>query len=288
MSEASAKTSIGPIALIAVEQNYPDGQRVITDRLAYHMLPLGSKILVRLLKPSWMREWIIGLSDRSQPGIWGGLLCRKCYIDDKLTASAKDIEAVVNLGAGFDTRNFRLASLSETSIWEIDQPGNIETKETRLRNALGTIPGNVKLVPIDFDSEDLASALTSRGYSTGKPTFFIMEAVTQYLTPKGIEEVFSFLSNATKGSLLAFTYVRKDFFDGKTLYGWGSGYKRFVKGGIWQSAFDPEALSGFLLNYGWRIIEDRGYDDLADEYFKPSGRKLGSTPVERIVYAEKI
>lgn len=145
------------------------------------MLPPGSKTFVRLLKASWLREWIIGLSDRSQPGIWGGLLCRKRYIDDKLTASAVNIEAVVNLGAGFDTRNFRLPSFSETPIWEIDQPENIRAKEARLRNALGTIPGNVRLVPIDFDHEDLTAALESQGYSTSRRTFFIMEAVTQYL-----------------------------------------------------------------------------------------------------------
>ncbi len=288
MSEASAKTSIGPIALIAIEQYYQKSLRVIDDDLAYHMLPLSSKIFVRLLKSSQMRDWIIGLSDKTQPGIWGGLLCRKRYIDDRLAASAGNIEAVVNLGAGFDTRDFRLSSLSDIPIWELDQPENIGLKEARLRSALGTIPANVKFVPMDFDREDLTSALASQGYSAGRRTFFIMEAVTQYLTGKGIDEVFGFLSNAAKGSLIAFTYVRKDFFDGKALYGWESGYKRFVRGGIWHSAFDPVMLPAYLGDFRWKIIEDKGYDELADGFLKPSGRNLKSTPVERMVFAEKI
>lgn len=287
MSKAAARTSIGPIALIAVEQYFPDGQRVINDSLAYRMLSTSSKVFVRLMKPGWMRDWIIGLSEKSQPGIWGGLLCRKRYIDDRLTASAKDIEAVVNLGAGFDTRCFRLSSLIDKPVWEIDQPENISAKEERLRRVFRTIPANVSLVPVDFDHEDLAAALESNGYAINRRTFFVMEAVTQYLTQQGMENVFGFLSKASSGSRLVFTYVRKDFIDGKAFYGWESGYKRFVKGGIWFGAFEPDELPGFLMKYGWKVIEDRGYDALADEYLRPTGRRLCSTPVERMVFAEK-
>lgn len=288
MSKAAAKTGIEPTALVAIEQYFPEGQRVIEDKLAYRMLPAGTRIFVRMMKPIWMRNWIIALSDRSQPGIWGGLLCRKRYIDDRLAASGRDIDAVANLGAGFDTRYFRLPSLSCIPVWEIDQQKNVKAKESRLREVYGTIPSNVKLVPVDFDREDLTTALESRGYSKSGRTFFIMEAVTQYLTGQGISEIFDFLSHASPGSRLVFTYVRKDFLEGRNLYGWESGYNRFVKGGIWFTAFDPDELSEFLIKCGWKVIEDRGYDELADEYLKPTGRSLVSTPVERMVYGQKI
>lgn len=287
MSKAAAKTGIGPIALVAVEQYFPEGQRVINDSLAYRMLPASAKIFVRLMKAGWMRDWIIALSDKSQPGIWGGLLCRKRYIDDKLIASGKDVEAVVNLGAGFDTRVYRIPSFSSVEVWEIDHQENIRAKEARLRKVFGTVPANVRLVPIDFDRENFDAALESQGYSTNKRTFFIMEAVTQYLTKQGVKEVFDFLEKASPGSWLVFTYVRRDFLEGKNFYGWESGYKRFVAGKVWHSGMDPETLPGFLINYGWKLTEDRGYDELAGEYLKPSGRKLNSTPLERMVYAEK-
>ncbi len=287
MANAAAKTAIGPIALIAIEQYYPKEQRVIDDNLAYRMLPASVRVLVPLMKPRWMRNCIISLSEKSEPGIWGGLLCRKRYIDEKITDSCKDFDEVVNLGAGFDTRNFRLPSLSGIPIWEIDQPQNIKAKETRLLKILGEIPSNVRFLPVDFDHEDIATALRSRGYSTDKRTFFIMEAVTQYLTDHGMEKVFDFLSNAAMGSRLAFTYVCKDFLDGRSMYNWESGYKRFVLGNVWHYAMEPEVLPEFLKRYGWKVIEDRGYDELADEYLKPSGRELKSTPVERMVYAEK-
>lgn len=124
-------------------------------------------------------------------------------------------------------------------------------------------------------------------FSASRRTFFIMEAVTQYLTQQGMERVFGFLARASAGSRLVFAYVRKDFLDGKVFYGWESGYKRFVKGGIWFSAFEPDELPGFPMKYGWKVIEDRGYDELAGKYLEPLGRRINSTPVERMVFAEK-
>jgi O-methyltransferase involved in polyketide biosynthesis len=93
---------------------------------------------------------------------------------------------------------------------------------------------------------------------------------------------------AAPGSRLAFTYVRKDFLMGKALYGWESGYKRFVATEVWLFGMEPEDCVTFLRGYGWRVIEDIGYDELAGRYIEPTGRRLASTPVERIVYAEKI
>lgn len=287
MAKAAGKTAIMPMALVAVEQYYPKTQRVIDDGLAARLLPFGAIIFVRSLR-RWMRDWIIGMSEKSNPGIWGGLLCRKRYIDEKLVACRNEIEAVVNLGAGFDTRPYRLPALSSLPIWEVDQCENVEPKEKRLRKALGTIPANVKLVPADFERDDLGSILAAEGYSPGKPTFFMWEAVTQYLTEQGVRATFDWLAKAAPGSRLAFTYVRRDFLSGKAFYGWESGYRRFVASKVWLFGIEPEDCPTFLKGYGWRIIEDVGYNELADRYIRPTGRQLASTPVERMVYAERV
>jgi methyltransferase (TIGR00027 family) len=146
---------------------------------------------------------------------------------------------------------------------------------------------NVKLVPVDFDRDDLGAILAAHGYSAGKPTFFVWEAVTQYLTEPGVRATFNWLAKAAPDSRLAFTYVRRGFLEGKTLYGWESGYRRFVASGIWLFGMEPEDCPNFLKPYGWRIVEDVGYDELANRYIGPTGRRLTSTPVERMVYAEK-
>ncbi len=276
------------MAIVAVEQYFPKAQRVIDDGLAARLLPLGAVIFVRFLRPRWVRDWIIGLSEKNYPGFWGGLSCRKRYIDEKLVGSRSEFEAVVNLGAGFDTRPYRLEALSGLPVWEVDQCENVEAKEKRLRKAFGTIPSNVKLVPVDFDRDDLGSVLAAQGYSAAKRTFFVWEAVTQYLTEQGVRATFDWLARAASGSRLTFTYVRKDFLDGKVFYGWETGYRQFVASKVWLFGMEPEDCASFLKGYGWRIIEHVGYDELADKYIAPTGRRLASTPVERMVYAERV
>jgi methyltransferase (TIGR00027 family) len=288
MAKAAAKTGLMPTALVAVEQSFPRSQRVIDDSLAIRMLPFGAVMFVRLLKFRWIRDWLIGLSEKSNPGIWGGLLCRKRYIDEKVEASRNEIEAVVSLGAGFDARPFRLPALSGLPTWEIDQHENIEAKEKRLRKALGAIPASLKLVTVDFDRDDLGATLEAQGYSASKRTFFVCEAVTQYLTEQGVRTTFDWLAGAIPGSRLAFTYVRKSFLTGNVLYGWESGYKRFVATKVWLFGMEPEECAPLLQGYGWRVLEDVGYEELSAIYIQPTGRHMSSTAVERMVYAEKI
>jgi methyltransferase (TIGR00027 family) len=288
VTKAAAKTGVSPTALIAIEQYFPVKQRIIEDDLAYRILPFGARALVWLARPDWVRSWLIHVTEKDSPGIWGSLVCRKRYIDEKLIDLSNQIEAVVNLGAGFDTRAYRLPVLYDIPVWEVDQLENIKAKQNRLCKVFGKIPSNVKLVAIDLDLEDPGAILESYGYSTDKRTFFILEALTQYLTDKGIRTTFNFLAKASRGSRLAFTYIRKDFLDGRVMYGMENFYKKYVvKDKIWLFGMDPDAWPNFLNEYGWQVIEDVGYDEMAEKYIKPAGRILASTPIERMVYAEK-
>ena len=111
---------------------------------------------------------------------------------------------------------------------------------------------------------------------------------SQYLTETGLRSTFEFLSRAMRGSRLAFTYVRKDFIEGRAMYGWERAYSKYVTSRIWTLGLEPEGLAHFLGDYGWRLLEDLGYDELAERYVTPTGRVLDITAVERIAYAEKL
>ncbi len=289
MTQAAAKTGMGPTVTVAIEQHFPENQRIIQDDLARAILPLSVRTLVTLMQPAFIRDWMVRATEKSAPGIWGGLLCRKRYIDEKLIESINRIDAVLNLGAGFDTRVYRLPALTGMSVWEVDQPENIKAKQAQLRKLFGTVPANIKLVPIDFDRQKLDTTLALHDYSADRRVFFIWEAVTQYLTETGIRTTFDFLARAARGSRLAFTYVRKDFVDGQVMYGQESIYKQYIaKNKIWLFGMDPAQVANFLDPYGWRIVEHPGYEELAERYVKPTGRELATTPIERMVYAEKV
>ena len=288
MTSKAAKTGPGAMVLVAIEQYYPECERIITDDLAYRILPLGFRAEVRLI--GRFKDWIIRKSEKKVPGLWAGIMGRKRYIDDRVADDADgQVEAVVNLGAGFDTRAYRLQALANVPVWEVDQPQNIDGKRSRLQKLFQEVPAHVTLVPIDFDHEDLATVLASHGYEPDRKTFFIWEGVTQYLIESGIRATFQFLATAPAGSRLALTYTPKDFIDGKVFYGQKYLYKRMLlKDKIWFFGLDPDNVDDFLGEYGWRVLEHLGYDELDERYVKPTGRELQSMAIERIIYAEKL
>lgn len=288
MTRKAAKTGPGAMVLVAIEQGFPENQRIITDELAYPILPFSSRIWVRLSLP--IRGWLVAKTEQKVPGLWGGIMARKRFIDDTLVEAVADsVELVVNLGAGFDTRSFRLPELAEVRTWEVDQPGSILTKSQRLKAIFGEVPAHATLVPVDFDRGKLETALVAHDYPAPTKTIFILEGVTQYLTGSGARETFDFLSTAPTGSRLVFTYVPEDFITGRELFGQDVLYEKMrVKNTIWRTGFDPETIDVFLGEYGWKILEHLGYDELGERYVRPTGRDLGWMAIERIVDAVKV
>ena len=284
MSRRAAQTGPGAMVLVAIEQGFPQGERIVSDELALPILPLGSRIWVRLLRP--VKRWLIRKTEAKVPGLWGAITARKRYIDDALTEHPA--AAVVNLGAGFDTRAYRLPALSDAPVWEVDQPGSVDSKRSRLRKVLGGVPERVTLVPVDFDREDLGSSLAAAGHPPDAVTFFILEGVTQYLSEAGFEATFGFLARAAAGSRLVFTYTPRDFIEGAQLHGQPHLHKKMLgRNPLWHFGLDPDEVDGVLARYGWRTVEHLGYDELGERYVKPTGRELGWMAVERIVHAWK-
>lgn len=275
------------MVLVAIEQGFPDGQRILTDDLAYRLLPAAFRVEVRLI--GRFKDWIIRKSEERVPGLWGGIMSRKRYIDDKADeAAGSGVAAVVNLGAGFDTRAYRLPALANVQVWEVDLPATIDAKRSRLEKLYEEVPPHVTLVPIDFDQEDLVAVLELHGYAPEKKAFFVWEGVTQYLSENGVRTTLAYLAGAPTGSRLVFTYTPKDFIDGQNIYGQEYLYdKMLLRDKIWIFGLDPDNVDDLLGEYGWRVLEHLDYERLADRYVKPTGRILSSMAIERIVLAEK-
>lgn len=284
----AAQTAFGPMVLAAVEQHEPAGLRLVDDDLAQSFLPAGLRVFTRAMRWSTARASVLRVTERAGPGLWANLTCRKRFIDEKLFAALLDIDAVVILGAGLDTRAYRLARRSAIPVFEVDLPVNIERKHTVVRRALGTAPSSVTLVPVDFERDDLAAELAKRGHRTEHRTFFVWEGVTQYLSADAVAATFGFLRTAAPGSRLAFTYVRKDFIDGTNRYGAESLYRRFrVRSQLWQFGIGPDDVGTFIEQYGWHLIEQAGPDYFVQHYIQPTGRRLDASQVEWTAYAER-
>jgi len=284
----AAQTAFGPMVLAAVEQSEPPGRRLVDDDLAARFLPAPTRWLVTATPPALMRRLMIAAMERDGPGLWANMTCRKRYIADKVTEALDSIDAVVVLGAGLDTLAYRLARTSVIPIFEVDQPVNIERKAAAVRRVLGTIPSSVHLVPLDFERDDVLTALAERGYRADYRTFFVWEAVTQYLTADAVHATLESLRPAAPGSRLVFTYVRRDFIDGVNFYRAKQLYRRFrQRQQLWRFGLQPAEVAAFLDGHGWRLVEQLGPEQIVQRYVEPTGRNLTASQVEWSAYADK-
>src|SRR5689334_784988 len=163
------------MAQTASEQYEPPDGRLVFDDLAVRLLPPGQRAVVRAMRWPVLRHLAIAAGERAVPGSWALITCRKRFIDDTLERALADTGAVVDLGAGMDTRAYRLARRSDVPVFEVDLPVNIDRKQVAVQRAIGRAPATVHLVPLDFERDHLMSALAEHGYRADTRTFFIWE-----------------------------------------------------------------------------------------------------------------
>ena len=284
----AAQTAFGPMVLAAVEQNEPAGRRLVDDDLAELFLPASLRWLVAATRWGPARRLMIRGSEFTGPGLWVNMACRKRFIDDKLKEALDDIDTVVILGAGLDTRAYRLTRQVRIPVFEVDLPVNIAMKAKTVRRVLGQPPLSVRLVALDFEQDDLLTALAEHGYRTDYRAFFVCEGVTQYLTEGGVRRTLEGLRAAAPGSRLVFTYVHRDFIDGSNRYGTRTLYRNTrQRHQLWQFGLQPDEVAGFIADYGWRLVEQAGPDEFVQRYVEPTGRKLPASQLEWSAYAEK-
>ncbi|MEU9336683.1 SAM-dependent methyltransferase [Streptomyces sp. NPDC048290] len=117
--------------------------------------------------------------------LWGrfaryfGLRTR--VLDDYLLASARTgVRQVVLLGAGLDSRAFRLAWPPDCVVFEVDRPGVLEFKH-RVLGALTALPRAAR-VPVAADlRDDWVASLTGAGFDPAVPSVWLAEGLLFYL-----------------------------------------------------------------------------------------------------------
>ena len=143
----------------------------------------------------------------AQRRIFLHVLARTRAIDDRLCLEIRDgAVQVVILGAGYDTRAYRMQELLRRAIiFEVDLPPIQELKKLRVREVLGHAPENVVFVPTDFTNVDLGTVLPKAGYHAENRTMFVLEGVSSYLPESGMDAILSF-RNSAPGSAIIFDY----------------------------------------------------------------------------------
>ena len=279
-------TSDGAAFCRAVEQYLPEKERLFNDPLVYDLM---SGFYQWMLRSPGMRQYVIDQTEATTKGLYGEQICRTRYIDEAVTAALKKgIRQVVILGAGFDTRAYRLAGMVQAQVFELDMPRVQKVKRARVAKLLAGVPENVHFVPIDFDEQDLGEVMKGSGFDPAQPAVFVWEAVTQYLTAGAVEQTLRFIGKSAKGSRVVFTYVPRWIIEHPERDPEAIALMKLskMKNAPFIFGLEQAELSDYLKDFHLRVIEDVDAEYYKKNWLEPMGRKLDVTYGERICLAE--
>jgi len=264
-----------------IESLAKPNKRVIYDPYAKYFV-LGASI-IKLLG----HKISVWLGDKIVPGMHEHLICRTRFIDDLIEESTSaGIEQYVILGAGYDSRAYRLKLPPKLKIFEVDQPEVQGIKRLKLPKSISNRK-NIIYVSIDFNNQSLKEQLLDAGFDKSKSTIYTLEGVSQYIPKEALSSTLKELAtlNANSNSKIFISYVNKLLLeDSKACF--GMGYSRpekaikFIINGAkkvgepWISFYSAEEIQNLLSENGFIVIENQTLADLNSKYFAPVGRLI--------------
>jgi methyltransferase (TIGR00027 family) len=142
---------------------------------------------------------------------------RTTFFDLALHRHLADVDQLVILGAGFDTRSYRLPAGAQIRCFEVDTPRTQAFKRAMLKKA-GVDARRVTFVPANFEREDWFQKLVGAGFEPTLRTFFLWEGVTPYLSREAVESTLRTIAGTAHGSVVAFDYFSSGYLVDRSLY----------------------------------------------------------------------
>jgi methyltransferase (TIGR00027 family) len=142
---------------------------------------------------------------------------RVAFFDAAVDRYLADRAQLVILGAGFDTRAFRLPRDAKVRSFEVDAPKTQSSKRGMLEEA-GIDSSRITFVPADLEKEDWLLQLADMGFDLTEPALFLWEGVTMYLDRKAVERTLCRIASTAKGSVVAFDYLTTEPLESRGLY----------------------------------------------------------------------
>jgi len=263
----------------ALEARRPETDRVADDRLAVRFLTPEFRMLAGLARVAPARRLTEELIDHRWPCVRAGVVARTRLIDETVAAELPGVSQVLILGAGFDSRAYRLAGMRDVTVFEVDHPATQAAKRRMLRRSwpgpAGAAPGEVRFVPVVFGADDPALALAAAGFAAGQQTLALWEGTTNYLDQPAVDATLRFLASVLgPGSPLVFTYVDRRMIDGSAAFAGAETTMRAVRraGEPFTFGLVPAEVGGYLSARGFSLEWDVAVSDAAERFY-PAGHR---------------
>jgi methyltransferase (TIGR00027 family) len=272
----------------ALESSLPEGRRLFADPLARRFLGWPLALVARIGAAPGLRELVPRTIDRRWPGVRSAVVARTRLIDDSIAASlAAPVEQFVILGAGFDSRAYRLPGLRGLPVFEVDHPDTLRIRRAKLERALPALPPHVRFVAIDFQRGDLAAAMAAAGYRESAQSFLLWEGCTNYLTESAVDATLRWCARAAPGSRLLFSYVHRDILTRPAAFvGTRRLFASLEKAGErFTFGIEPGELRGFLAERGLVLESDVGAAEYRQRYYGDAAQSMRGHEFYRVALA---
>ena len=301
-SDRPSMTSMAVAAMRAIYAELPPPLGAGPDPLAKAILPKPFLIPARMTALAKGSPRGASIAHRAfgavSFGITYNVALRTRALDEALRESVKaGTKQIVVLGAGLDGRAFRMSELERVKVYEVDHPSTQRDKKARLAKANIEPIADIEFVPVDFERDELDASLIDAGFSASKPSFWIWEGVTMYLSLDAVSSTLRAIARVSApGSRVAMTYARPvpDNIDPSRKAVAALARAIAVAGGTVIGAMG-ETIRGFIdLPTLMKLAEDAGFVIRSDEDASDWAKRywLGKSPGpfrwERIAILERL
>ena len=210
---------------------------------------------------------------------------RTTFFDAALARHLENVDQLVILGAGWDTRAYRLPEDTRVRCFEVDAARTQKIKPQMLAK-VGVNATRVTFVSADFLTEDWLEQLVKAGFQPDRPSFFLWESVTMYLDREAVESTLRKIAGTASGSVVAFDYFSAEIMQGRSLIMRYSRAALSAAGGE-QLTFGIECsppparqhVAAFLESCGLSMEEQRNFGPETDRKAAVAGFTTAIVPV---------
>jgi methyltransferase (TIGR00027 family) len=280
----ASKTAEHNALFRALDRLLPRDERLVDDPLSEGFLSWKYRSVTAAARLPGVARGVRRILDRQWPGVRSSVAARTRLIDG-LVEAAEQVQVVI-LGAGYDTRVYRLESLRGRTVFEVDHPDTQRRKRALLERR-GVVTSHVQFVPTDFHLGRLAIAMADHGYQPSEPTLFLWEGTTNYLDAEAVDATLRWCAEAARGSELIFTYINEDVFSDASKY---QGAER-VLGALdrehepMQFGLAPERLASYLAERGLELMTDVGAAQYRERFYGPRATRMPGHEFYRVAHA---
>ena len=187
---------------------------------------------------------------------------RVAAIDAALVAAiAAGCRQVVILGAGLDTRAWRLQAVAGLPLFEVDHPATQAEKRERSR-MLPPPLARIAWTAVDFHEQSLAARLADVGQALEQPTAWVWEGVVMYLSDDAVRGTLTAVrARSAPGSVLILHYHEP------SLGAWA----RSLRGVLMRAIGEPQlgvrsraSMRALVDSAGFVVQEDLGTAEQAE------------------------